>query len=104
MSRAWGRHTKPFLPSSSSKLHTRKHRDSASFLPDSLGPLTKRRLNSSLSKTGVIAFALRQLGAGVGEWGDYHCPYTSLHANGQYGHTCALPSKTHKQEAQEAPL
>lgn len=66
--------------------HRGKHKDSAPFLPDNLGPLTKRSLNSFLSKAGVIAFAARQLQAG-----DYHCLYMRLYANCQYGGTCAFP-------------
>lgn len=45
---------------------TRKHEDSVCFISDSLGPLTKRCLNSFLFKTRIVgAFAMKQLGEGI---------------------------------------
>lgn len=46
---------------------TRKHEDRVGFLPDSLGSLTNRCLNSFLSKVRTVAFATKQLGCE-----DYH--------------------------------
>ena len=50
------------LSPAGSEPHTRKHEDTVSFLPDSLGPLIDRCLNSFLSKVRTVAFGTKQLG------------------------------------------
>ena len=60
-------HKARVLSPAGSELHTRKHEDTVSFLPDSLGPLIDRCLNSFLSKVRTVAFGTKQLGCE-----DYH--------------------------------
>lgn len=57
-----GSHVKPRPSSAGSQPCARKREDTVSFLPDSLGPLTNRCLNSFLSKVRTVASATKQLG------------------------------------------